>query len=180
LLWQQEIDTITPHRFCMLCLHCLTFSLLLSFVMFCVLCFPDRVSLCSPGCPGTHSVDQAGLEPRNLPASASQVLGLKVCATTAWLFVTVLTHQLFFQALEFYLLLDPFVRFNFPPEIVFDMLLFPFPRFLFFLISLLNFSTVSYIVSLNSVFFCIFVRFISLSKNCSSKAPYPYIFRVHC
>jgi hypothetical protein len=24
--------------------------------------FGDRVSLCSPGCPGTHSVDQAGLE----------------------------------------------------------------------------------------------------------------------
>jgi hypothetical protein len=22
----------------------------------------DKVSLCSPGCPGTHSVDQAGLE----------------------------------------------------------------------------------------------------------------------
>jgi hypothetical protein len=40
-------------------------------------------SLCSPGCPGTHSVDQAGLELRNLPASASQVLGLKACATTA-------------------------------------------------------------------------------------------------
>ncbi|GAB1285580.1 RAS protein activator-like 2 [Apodemus speciosus] len=38
----------------------------------------DRVSLCSPGCPGTHSVDQAGLELRNPPASASQVLGLKV------------------------------------------------------------------------------------------------------
>ncbi|GAB1296554.1 26S proteasome non-ATPase regulatory subunit 11 [Apodemus speciosus] len=30
-----------------------------------------------PGCPGTHSVDQAGLELRNPPASASQVLGLK-------------------------------------------------------------------------------------------------------
>ncbi|GAB1288312.1 DNA repair and recombination protein RAD54B [Apodemus speciosus] len=29
------------------------------------------------GCPGTHSVDQAGLELRNLLASASQVLGLK-------------------------------------------------------------------------------------------------------
>jgi hypothetical protein len=29
-----------------------------------------------------HSVDQAGLELRNLPASASQVLGLKACATT--------------------------------------------------------------------------------------------------
>jgi hypothetical protein len=30
--------------------------------------FQDRVSLCIPGCPGTHSVDQAGLELRNLPA----------------------------------------------------------------------------------------------------------------
>jgi hypothetical protein len=49
------------------------------------LVFSDRVFLCSPGCPDTHSVDQAGLELRNLPASASQVLGLKVCATTAWL-----------------------------------------------------------------------------------------------
>jgi hypothetical protein len=37
--------------------------------------------LCSPGCPGTHFVDQAGLELRNPPASASQVLGLKACAT---------------------------------------------------------------------------------------------------
>jgi hypothetical protein len=43
----------------------------------------DRVSLCSPGCPGTHSIDQAGLELRNPPASASQVLGLKACTTTA-------------------------------------------------------------------------------------------------
>jgi hypothetical protein len=43
----------------------------------------DRVSLYSPGCPGTHFVDQAGLELRNPPAaSASRVLGLKVCATT--------------------------------------------------------------------------------------------------
>ena len=44
--------------------------------------FWDRVSLYSSGCPGTHSVDQAGLEHRNLPASASQVLGLKACTTT--------------------------------------------------------------------------------------------------
>ncbi|GAB1285119.1 Protein tyrosine phosphatase receptor type N [Apodemus speciosus] len=42
----------------------------------------DRVSLCRPGCPGTHSVDQAGLELRNPPASASQVPGLKACTTT--------------------------------------------------------------------------------------------------
>jgi hypothetical protein len=51
----------------------------------CLFCFffGDRVSLCSSGCPGTNSVDQAGLELRNQPASASQVLGLKACATTA-------------------------------------------------------------------------------------------------
>ena len=41
------------------------------------------VSLCSPGYPRTHSVDQACLKLRNPPASASQVLGLKSCATTA-------------------------------------------------------------------------------------------------
>jgi hypothetical protein len=41
----------------------------------------DRVSLCSPGCPGTHFVDQAGLELRNPPASASRVLELKAYAT---------------------------------------------------------------------------------------------------
>jgi hypothetical protein len=46
-----------------------------------LLFFRDRVSPCSPGCPGTHFVDQAGLELRNPPASASQVLGLKACAT---------------------------------------------------------------------------------------------------
>jgi hypothetical protein len=45
--------------------------------------FRDRVSLCSPGCPGTHSVDQADLKLRNPPASASWVLGLKACATNA-------------------------------------------------------------------------------------------------
>jgi hypothetical protein len=39
----------------------------------------DRVSLCSPGCPGTQ--DQDGLELRNPPASASRVLGLKACTT---------------------------------------------------------------------------------------------------
>jgi hypothetical protein len=49
------------------------------------LVFQDRVSLCSPGCPRTHSVDQAGLKLRNPPASASRVLGLKAYATTAQL-----------------------------------------------------------------------------------------------
>jgi hypothetical protein len=51
--------------------------------LFLFLVFWDRVSLYSPGCPGTDSVDQAGLILRNPPASASQALGLKACATTA-------------------------------------------------------------------------------------------------
>ena len=33
--------------------------------------FEDRLSLCSPGCPGTPSVDQAGLELRDPLASVS-------------------------------------------------------------------------------------------------------------
>jgi hypothetical protein len=44
------------------------------FFFFGWLVFWDRVSLYSPGCPGTHFVDQTGLELRNL-------LRLKVCAT---------------------------------------------------------------------------------------------------
>jgi hypothetical protein len=50
-----------------------------------VFVFRDRVSLYTPGCPGTNFVDQTGLELRNPPASVSQVLGFKACATTAWL-----------------------------------------------------------------------------------------------
>jgi hypothetical protein len=60
---------------------------------FIFLVFRDRVSLCSPGCPGTHIADLAGLELRNLPASASQVLGLKACATTAWLTYLFFVHS---------------------------------------------------------------------------------------
>jgi hypothetical protein len=56
-------------------------------LFFCFFVFQGRVSLCSPGCPGTRSVDQAGLKLRNLPASASRVLGLKACATTPRSFV---------------------------------------------------------------------------------------------
>jgi hypothetical protein len=43
--------------------------------------FRDRVSLYCPGCHGTQSVGQASLELTNLPASASQVRKLEVCAT---------------------------------------------------------------------------------------------------
>jgi hypothetical protein len=66
------------HSFCRLT-HSCAVCLSVFFVLFCF--FSCRVSLCSPGCPGTHSVDQAGLKLRDPPASASQVLGLKACAT---------------------------------------------------------------------------------------------------
>jgi len=44
--------------------HSEVFLLMLqSFVVCCfVFFFLDRVSLCGPGCPGTHSVDQAHLQ----------------------------------------------------------------------------------------------------------------------
>ena len=65
------------------------------FILFFVVCFlfgrvffsQDRVSLCFLDCPRTHSVDQAIQELRNLPASASQVLGLKAWNTTTLLFL---------------------------------------------------------------------------------------------
>jgi hypothetical protein len=60
-----------------------THTLSLSFFLLCFFWFVQgRVSLWSPGRAGTHYVDQAGLELRNLPASASQVLGLKVSDTS--------------------------------------------------------------------------------------------------
>ena len=55
-----------------------------------VLFFQDRVSRCSPGCPGTHFINQTGLELPEIQRSAPlslrllfRVLGLKVCSTTA-------------------------------------------------------------------------------------------------
>ena len=46
-----------------------------------LVCFKQG-SLSSDNWPGSCYVDQAGLELRDLPASTSQVLGLKTCATT--------------------------------------------------------------------------------------------------
>jgi hypothetical protein len=47
-------------------------------------------SLCSPGCPGTHSVDQAGLELRNPPAFCLYTYGLDTLPT-AWKSTSLLT-----------------------------------------------------------------------------------------
>lgn len=41
-----------------------------------------RQAYCIVDCPGIHYADQAVLELRDLPASASPVLGLKMSATT--------------------------------------------------------------------------------------------------
>jgi hypothetical protein len=75
------------------CSLCFCF-VLFCFVLFCfvLFCFRDRVSLYSPGCPGTHVVDQAGLKLSNRPASASRVLGLKACTTTARLSLVLYKH----------------------------------------------------------------------------------------
>jgi hypothetical protein len=74
---------VGPHMVCCFLFVCL-FVFWFFFCIFCFLflVFRGRVSLYIPGCPGTHFVDQAGLELRNPPASASLVLGLKVCSTT--------------------------------------------------------------------------------------------------
>jgi hypothetical protein len=68
--------------------HWLCYGLICLFV--CFVFFRDRVSLYSHGCLGAHSVDQAGLQLRNLPASASRMLRLKVCAHHYPAYVTVL------------------------------------------------------------------------------------------
>ena len=54
-------------------------------LLFCLLFCFETGFLCvrnSP-CPGTHFIDQVGLELRDLPASASVVLGLKACTITS-------------------------------------------------------------------------------------------------
>jgi hypothetical protein len=64
----------------MIIMNLLFFVCLVGWFFACL--FFETGLLCSPGCPGTHFVDQAGLELRNPPASTSRVLGLKACATT--------------------------------------------------------------------------------------------------
>ena len=82
----------------------LGYSLSFLFFDFGFCSFQDRVSLCSPGCPGTHSVDPAGLELRNPPASASQVLGLKWATMLSFFF-----FQFFFSVLLFNTLIDGYL-----------------------------------------------------------------------
>jgi hypothetical protein len=66
-----------------------------AFLLFFFFGFRERVSLCSPGCPGTHFVDQAGLELRNPPTSASQSAGIKGVHHHAHLFLPLLIAACF-------------------------------------------------------------------------------------
>ena len=75
-----SIPSILPEITLILNTILLSTFIFLFFYFFLV--FRDRVSLYSSGYPGTLFVDQAGLELRNLPAFASQVLRLKACTTT--------------------------------------------------------------------------------------------------
>ena len=81
------------------------------FVLFCLV-FWDTVSLYSPGCPGTHFVDQAVLELRNPPASASQVLGLKARATTPSEPFLIEPYILYFSILRLCLIKTIIMRVN--------------------------------------------------------------------
>ena len=72
VIWAQEIETSL--------IYFLPSFFLFIFFLSCIF-FWDRFSLCSSGCPGTHSVDQADLRLRD-----SQLLGLKMCTTMTDLF----------------------------------------------------------------------------------------------
>jgi hypothetical protein len=65
---------------------CFLVFFLLVYLLFCfcfIFAFPDRVSLCSPGGPGTYFVDQASLKLSKSAYLCLPVQGLKACTTTA-------------------------------------------------------------------------------------------------
>jgi hypothetical protein len=53
------------------CLHLLSQQVILFW------CFGHRVSLCSPDCPGSHTIDQASLKLRDSPCLCLQSAGIK-------------------------------------------------------------------------------------------------------
>jgi hypothetical protein len=79
-----------PHvdySFVCLFFYCCYFLVFCGLLFLCLLacllaCFWGRVSLCSLDWPVNNSVYQVELKLRDLPASASRVMGLKVCAAT--------------------------------------------------------------------------------------------------
>ena len=88
--WYSNTRSTGWHPWCKGTSYCLS-CLWVIYDCFCSFIFLlwDRVSLSSTGCPRTHSVDQADLKLRNVPASASQVLGLKACVTPVWQYMLI-------------------------------------------------------------------------------------------
>jgi hypothetical protein len=93
-MWVHLCIVYSVCGFSFLCQH-MTVTIALYWNCYFVL-FWDRVSLCSLGCPGNHSVHQAGLELRYPLASNFQVPGLKTCTTTAWHFIGILNWVLWY------------------------------------------------------------------------------------
>jgi hypothetical protein len=64
-----------------------------AYLLLLLFCFRDRVSLCSPGCPGTHSVVQAGLELKRSACLCLLSTGIKgVCHWQTVLVWTCMLH----------------------------------------------------------------------------------------
>jgi hypothetical protein len=123
------------------------------------------VSLCSPGYPETHSVEQAGLEHINPPASASQVLGLKACATTAQLLPCFYVHclELIIESL-----------FSFKYIFIFENFLHIFYIYIIFILfAPSNFYPVSHILMITS--FIIIVTYV-----CMYVCMYEYMYVFMC
>ena len=87
--WLAEISSLASYLHLQACYWSSivesSFTVCFILFIFILLFFQDRVSLYSPGCPRTHSIDQADLILRDPPCSGSWVLGLKAWATTTWL-----------------------------------------------------------------------------------------------
>lgn len=75
-LWSLYADSVITYAHV-----CVSSRLFIQFWFLFCFGFPHRVSLGSPGGPGTLSVNQAGLKLEDPPVLTSPVLGLKLCAT---------------------------------------------------------------------------------------------------
>lgn len=71
----------------------ISWFIIIVFCWFIFLLFSDKVPLCGPGCFASLSVDQADLDSRVSPASASCVPGLKAQDTTIQLISQKLVHR---------------------------------------------------------------------------------------
>ena len=79
---------VIMHRICYIIANVFIYLLVLVWLVGWLYILIEFLCVCSCDCLGTHSVDQAGIKLRHMLASASQVLGLETCTTTAQLIIT--------------------------------------------------------------------------------------------